>query len=83
MLSGQEGKQTGGFAVIAWPAQYRDTGMMTFIVGKDGIVYQRDLGENTAGEIAAIKAYSPGEGWSVVLAPEPPNAQPGPRSAKK
>jgi hypothetical protein len=56
---------------------------MTFIVGKDGVVYERDLGEKTAEAATAITAYNPGEGWSVVLAPESPNAPTGPRTAKK
>ncbi|HKD45775.1 MAG TPA: DUF2950 family protein [Candidatus Angelobacter sp.] len=77
------GKQTGGFAVVAWPAKYGDSGIMTFIVGKDGVVYQKDLGEKTAEAATAITAYNPGEGWSVVLAPESPNAPTGPRTAKK
>ena len=38
----------GGFAVLAYPAEYRNSGIMTFIVGKDGTVYQKDLGEKTA-----------------------------------
>ncbi len=78
----KDGKLIGGFAVVAWPAKYKDSGIMTFIVGKDGVIYQKDLGENTAEAAAAITAYNPGEGWSVVLAPESPNAPVGPRSAK-
>jgi hypothetical protein len=77
------GRMTGGFAVLAWPAKYRDSGIMTFIVGKDGVVYEKDLGENSADAAATIAAYNPGEGWSVVLAPEPANARVGPRNAKK
>ncbi len=79
----KDGKLTGGFAVVTWPARYKDSGIMTFIVGKDGVIYQKDLGENTAEAAAAIAAYNPGEGWSVVLAPESANAPVGPRSAKK
>ena len=67
------GKLTGGFAVVAWPAKYRDSGIMTFVVGNDGKVYEKDLGEKT-GDAAAITAYNPGEGWTVVLTPESPNA---------
>ena len=40
-------RQTGGFAVLAYPSEYRNSGIMTFIVGKDGVVYQKDLGEKT------------------------------------
>jgi len=57
------GKMTGGFAVLAFPAEYRNSGIMTFIVGKDGIVYQKDLGENTADAARAMTEYNPGDGW--------------------
>ena len=57
------GKMTGGFAVLAYPAEYRNSGIMTFIVGKDGIVYQKDLGENTADAARAMTEYNPGDGW--------------------
>jgi Protein of unknown function (DUF2950) len=77
------GKLTGGFAVVAWPAKYKDSGIMTFLMGKDGVVYQKDLGEKT-GELApALAGYSPGEGWSVVLTPESPNFPAAGRSAKR
>lgn len=79
----KDGKLTGGFAVLAWPAKYKDSGIMTFIVGKDGVIYEKDLGDNTAQAAGDIAAYNPGEGWSVVLAPEAPNASIGTRSAKK
>jgi len=77
-----EGKMTSGFAVVAWPAKYRDSGIKTFVVGKDGTIYEKDLGENTS-NAGAITAYNPGDGWTVVLAPESPNAPVGSPSAKK
>lgn len=43
-----DGKMTGGFAFLAYPAQYRSSGVMTFMVGPDGVVYQKDLGPRTA-----------------------------------
>jgi hypothetical protein len=61
------GKMTGGFAVLAYPVDYRNSGIMTFIVGKDGIVYQKDLGENTTEVAEAITDYNPGDGWSPAL----------------
>ena len=76
-----DGKLTGGFAVVAWPAKYRDSGIKTFVVAKDGTVYERDLGEN-AGETDAVTAYNPGDGWTVVLAPESPNPPVSSPSAK-
>jgi hypothetical protein len=61
------GKMTGGFAILAYPAAYRDSGIMTFIVGKDGIVYHKDLGEKTDEIARAISDYNPGDGWSSAL----------------
>ena len=49
---------TGGFAVLAYPAEYRNSGIMTFIVGKDGVVYQKDLGEKTTDLAAAMAEYN-------------------------
>lgn len=53
----------GGFAVIAHPADYGNSGVMTFIVNHDGVVYQKDLGENTAQEAAKITLYDPNGTW--------------------
>lgn len=61
------GKMTGGFAVLAYPAQYRDSGIMTFIVGSDGVVYQKDLGDKTSDAATAIVEYDPGDGWKPAL----------------
>lgn len=61
------GKMTGGFAVLAWPAKYRDSGIMTFMVGKDGVVYQKDLGEDTATAAQALNEYNPAEGWQPAI----------------
>ena len=61
------GKMTGGFAVLAYPAEYRDSGIMTFIVGRDGIVYQTDLGDKTTDVVQAMEAYDPGEGWKPAI----------------
>jgi hypothetical protein len=61
------GKMTGGFAAVAYPADYRNSGIMTFIVGKDGIVYQKDLGEKTAAVAQAMTDYDPGDGWKPAI----------------
>jgi Protein of unknown function (DUF2950) len=61
------GKMTGGFAALAYPAEYRNSGIMTFIIGKDGIVYQKDLGEGTTDAAAALTEYNPGDGWNPAL----------------
>jgi hypothetical protein len=59
------GHMIGGFALVAWPAEYGESGIMTFIVNQQGRVYQRDLGAKTGKLAAAIKAYDPEPGWSV------------------
>lgn len=58
-----DGKLTGGFALIAYPAQYHSTGVMTFIVNRDGVVYQQDLGEQTSDLASQITAYNPDDSW--------------------
>ena len=59
------GKLTKGFAFIAYPAEYRNSGVMTFVVAKDGQVYQKDLGTNTASIAASMKEFNPDKTWSV------------------
>jgi hypothetical protein len=60
------GKLTRGFAIIAYPAEYRNSGVMTFIVNQDGKVYQKDLGPNTATVAPSITVYDPDKTWAVV-----------------
>jgi hypothetical protein len=57
------GKMTGGFAFVAYPADYRSSGVMTFIVGEDGVVYQKDLGTNTEALGKAMTEYNPNPSW--------------------
>jgi len=57
------GNMIGGFAVVAWPAKYGNSGVMTFIVNHDGVVYQKDLGNNTAKIAQAMKLYDPDKTW--------------------
>jgi hypothetical protein len=61
-----QGKMIGGFALVAWPAEYRASGVKTFIVNNDGIVYEKDLGADTSKVAAAMKAYNPDKTWSKV-----------------
>jgi hypothetical protein len=61
-----KGKMTGGYAIIATPVKYKVTGIKTFIVGKDGVIYQDDLGDQTADKVAAIKDYNPTPDWKEV-----------------
>ena len=59
-----EGAMIGGFAMVAWPAEYRVTGVQTFIVSYDGVVYQKDLGPDTAKVAAAMGRYDPDKTWT-------------------
>ena len=65
-----DGKMTKGFAFLAYPAVYRDSAVMTFIVGPDGVVYEKDLGKATASRAKAIKAYDPDATWKKSEEPE-------------
>ena len=60
------GRAIGGFAVVAYPAKYASSGIMTFIVNQDGKIYQADLGPSTGSKASAMGQYDPGEGWSPV-----------------
>jgi hypothetical protein len=57
------GEMTGGFALVAWPEQYDVTGVMTFVVGSDGIVRQKDLGPGTDAAARAMSVYDPDSSW--------------------
>jgi hypothetical protein len=61
-----KGKMIGGFAVVAYPAQYGNSGVMTFIVNHEGKVFQKNLGKNTASVAAAMTQYNPDSTWSEV-----------------
>ena len=58
-----KGKMIGGFALVAYPAEYRNSGVMTFIVNHDGIVYEKDLGPRTADLAQRMTAYNPDSSW--------------------
>jgi Protein of unknown function (DUF2950) len=58
-----DGKMTGGFAIIASPVKYQSSGIMTFILSQEGVVYQKDLGEKTAETATSIKEYDPTSKW--------------------
>jgi len=60
------GKMTAGFAVVAYPAQYGDSGIMTFIIDKNGVAFQKDLGKNTDEVASAMTEFSPDKSWTVV-----------------
>jgi len=57
------GKMTEGFAFVAYPAEYRSSGVMTFVVDQDGVVYEKDLGKKTEVLAKAMKEYNPDSTW--------------------
>lgn len=57
------GKMTAGFAFVAYPAEYQNSGVMTFLVNQDGVVYQKDLGERTPELAKTMKEYAPDSTW--------------------
>jgi hypothetical protein len=67
----KNGRMTEGFGLIAWPAKYDYTGVMTFIVNQDGVVFEKDLGPNTATAAAAIKSFNPDSSWQKATLPKP------------
>ena len=56
----------GGFAVVAYPAVYGSSGVMTFIVNHDGVVYQKNLGRETAKAATAMASFDPDASWKKV-----------------
>ncbi len=60
------GKMTAGFAFLAYPAEYRASGVMTFMINQDGIIVQKDLGSDTAKLASAIAEYNPDKTWQEV-----------------
>jgi hypothetical protein len=60
------GRMSGGFAMVAFPADYGNSGIMTFLVGPDGVVYQTDLGDDTKSVAGGIASYDPSSKWQKV-----------------
>ena len=60
------GRKIGGFAAVAWPVKYGETGVMTFMVSHDGVIYERDLGPNTAALAGALVRFDPDSTWTKV-----------------
>ncbi|GBQ27790.1 DUF2950 domain-containing protein [Gluconacetobacter azotocaptans] len=65
----REGKMVDGFALIAWPAIYGASGIMTFIVGKEGVVFQKDLGPDTSSRVARVVTFNPDLDWTKIDTP--------------
>ena len=61
-----KGKMIGGFAVVAYPAKHGNSGVMTFLVNHDGIVYEKDLGKNTEKTVKAMNTFDPDKSWKKV-----------------
>ena len=62
------GRTIGGFAAVAYPANYGNTGIMSFIINQDGTVYEKDLGPDTRATGLKLQRFDPGPGWSPVPA---------------
>ena len=60
------GRLTGGFALVAWPAEYDVTGIVTFMVNQEGVVFERDLGPDTDTVARAIATYNPDSSWAAI-----------------
>jgi hypothetical protein len=61
-----DGKMVGGFAFVAYPAEYGNSGVMTFIINQDGVLLQKDLGKTTTETATAISEFDPDTGWTPV-----------------
>ena len=61
-----KGKMIGGFALLAWPAEYGNSGVMTFVVNHNGVVYQKDLGNSTASLVKRMNFFDPDQTWKKV-----------------
>jgi hypothetical protein len=58
-----QGKMIGGFALVAWPASYGNSGVMTFIANHEGVVYEKDLGPDTPAAVKKITRFNPDKSW--------------------
>ncbi len=70
-----QGAMIGGFALVAAPAEYRVTGVKTFIVSHDGVVYEKDLGKDTLNLFMKMERYNPDKSWSATKDEWPAEAQ--------
>ena len=61
-----DGKMVGGFAFVAYPAEYGNSGVMTFIINQDGVLFQKDLGKTTTETAAAMSEFDPDASWTLV-----------------
>jgi len=61
-----KGRMIGGFALVAWPAKYGDTGVMTFLINHSGVIFEKDLGPTTDSVARAMTRFNPDASWTVV-----------------
>jgi hypothetical protein len=61
-----KGAMTAGFAILAYPAEYGNSGVMSFLINQDGVVFEKNLGENTTDAAKAIPAFNPDDTWKPV-----------------
>ncbi|HVS73016.1 MAG TPA: DUF2950 domain-containing protein [Phycisphaerae bacterium] len=71
------GHMVAGFAFLAYPAEYGKSGVMTFMISRNNVLYQKDLGADTAARAKAITSFDPGTGWTVVKEDQGAASQPG------
>jgi hypothetical protein len=64
------GNMIGGFALVAWPAEYRNSGVMTFLVNHQGRIYEKDLGPGTIGIASSMTTFNPDSSWHQVSEPD-------------
>jgi hypothetical protein len=58
-----QGRMIGGYALLAWPATYGNSGVMTFLINQDGVIYEKDLGPQTAAQAGKIGKFNPDKSW--------------------
>ena len=63
-------RMIGGCAAVAYPAEYGNSGIMSFLVSHDGVVYQKDLGEDTESVAESMKIFDPDESWEALAEEE-------------
>ena len=61
-----DGRLTGGFGLILWPASYGQSGIMSFMINQDGQVYEKNLGADTPAQAARVKTFNPDASWRKV-----------------
>ena len=66
----QNGRMKNGFALVAWPARYGETGIMTFLVNHDGVVYEKDLGSKSTAIASAMTRFDPDSTWKAMPTPQ-------------